>query len=104
MPIIADASFLSSLEVLEKDDLIKIIKGMRTGGIAVLLLHYMQALCNYDPDPDKYQLLETLFQKKQIAKYANCKFWQARRKSLTETVNEVEQDTDSVVRNYLTTA
>jgi adenine-specific DNA-methyltransferase len=36
MPVNVDKSFLGSLEVMERDDLIKIIKGMVTGGIAVM--------------------------------------------------------------------
>jgi adenine-specific DNA-methyltransferase len=36
MPVNVDPSFLSSLEVMEKDELIKIIKSMVTGGIAVM--------------------------------------------------------------------
>jgi adenine-specific DNA-methyltransferase len=36
MPINVDTSFLNSLEVMDNDDLIKIIKGMVTGGIAIM--------------------------------------------------------------------
>jgi adenine-specific DNA-methyltransferase len=36
MPVNVDMSFLNSLEVMERDDLVKIIKNMATGGIAVM--------------------------------------------------------------------
>ena len=36
MPTKIDSSFLNSLEVLERDDLVKIIKNMVTGGIAIM--------------------------------------------------------------------
>ena len=36
MPVNVDAAFLSSLEIMDRDDLVKIIKNMVTGGVAVM--------------------------------------------------------------------